>query len=86
MQHVDGNALAGAFADLFGADLTGMLASCAECGARAPVAGLMVYRTAMGSVGRCGHCDAVLVVIAERSGRRLASLTGLRALEASQVQ
>ncbi|WP_216648743.1 DUF6510 family protein [Agromyces agglutinans] len=86
MQHVDGNALAGDLADLFGVDLTAMIASCAHCGARGPVAGLVVFRTAMGSVGRCAHCDAVLVVVVEHEGRARASLGGLRALEAAPVQ
>ncbi|MDR5699289.1 DUF6510 family protein [Agromyces aerolatus] len=81
MQHLDGNVLAGDLAAVFGGDVTAMLGSCAFCRARGAVAELMVYRTAMGSVGRCATCGEVLVVVVERGDRPMVSLAGLRALE-----
>lgn len=82
MQHLDGNALAGDLAAVFGADLTDMLGSCAYCRARGAVAELVVYRTAMGSVGRCPTCGEVLVVVVDRGDRPMVGLVGIRALEA----
>jgi hypothetical protein len=82
MQHLDGNAIAGDLASVFGADLTEMLGSCMFCHARGALAELVVYRTAMGSVGRCPTCGEVLVIVAERRDRPVVSLVGIRALEA----
>ena len=81
MQHLDGNVLAGDLATIFGADLTGMIASCAFCRTRGAIAELRVYRTAMGTVGRCPTCGEALVVVAGPGPRPMVSLTGLRALE-----
>lgn len=86
MQHVDGNALAGDLAAVFGgADLTAMHGSCAFCHARGAVAELMVYRTAMGGVGRCPTCGEVLVVVVARGDRPLVSLAGIRGLTAGSA-
>ncbi|WP_308798094.1 DUF6510 family protein [Agromyces silvae] len=81
MQHLDGNSLAGDLASVFGGDLTAMLGSCAFCHARGALAELMVYRTAMGSVGRCPTCGEVLMVLVEHGDRPMVSLVGIRALE-----
>ncbi|MDF2991555.1 MAG: hypothetical protein K0S37_2069 [Microbacterium sp.] len=81
MQHVDGNAIAGDLVEVFGADLTAAVASCMACGTRGALAELRVYRTAMGSVARCPHCDTVLIVVTAGAGHPMVSMSGLRALD-----
>jgi len=49
MTHLDGNAVAGAFADLLSFDVTTALARCAGCGSVAPMAMAMVYRSDVGT-------------------------------------
>jgi hypothetical protein len=85
MQHLDGNALAGDFASVFGADLTDMVGTCVYCHMRGPLAGIMVYRTAMGSVGRCPACGETLVVVVQHGDHPMVSLAGVRGLEAAEV-
>jgi hypothetical protein len=80
MQHLDGNVLAGDLASVFGADLTDMHGSCTYCHTRGALAQLMVYRTAMGSVGRCPTCGEVLMILVEHGDRPMVSLVGIRAL------
>lgn len=58
--HVDGNALAGAFAELFTTDITVATTECAQCGCIGPVACLVVYADAPGYVARCQECGGGL--------------------------
>ena len=58
--HVDGNAAAGAFADVLGIDVTTATLTCAECGCVAAFAESHVYHRAPGIVVRCPCCDHVL--------------------------
>lgn len=85
MQHLDGNAIAGDLAKVFGADLTAAVATCMTCGSRGMLAELRVYRTAMGSVGRCPHCDTIVVVVTHGAEHPMVSLLGLRALDSETV-
>lgn len=85
MQHLDGNVLAGDLASVFGTDLTDMQGSCNYCHTRGALAQLMVYRTAMGSVGRCPSCGEVLMIMVEHGDRPMVSLVGIRGLEASEA-
>ena len=64
MTHLDGNMLAGTFADLFSFDVTTATARCAGCGAVA-AATAMVYVSDAGSVARCPGCDAVLATVVQ---------------------
>jgi ribosomal protein S27E len=59
--HVDGNAVAGAFADLLGFDVTTAMLSCAKCGRIGAFAESHVYHRAPGIVVRCPGCGDVLV-------------------------
>ncbi|WTL51189.1 DUF6510 family protein (plasmid) [Streptomyces sp. NBC_01497] len=59
--HVDGNALAGAFAELFTTDITVATTECAQCGCIGPVACLVVYADAPGYVARCQECGGVVL-------------------------
>lgn len=77
---LDGNAIAGTMADVFGCDMTLAVAICARCGARGPVAETAVYLHGVDFVLRCRRCDAVLAVVIERRGIYSVDLMGLSAL------
>jgi ribosomal protein S27E len=81
MTHVDGNAVAGAFADLVTFDVTTARARCASCGSVAALATAMVYRSAVGSVVRCAGCDAPLATVVETEGRIWLGFGGITAIE-----
>ena len=53
MDALDGNAIGGLLIDVFGAEMTAAGSTCATCGATRPVAELVVYRRAPGTVVRC---------------------------------
>jgi hypothetical protein len=78
---LDGNAIAGQLHEVFGTELTAALGSCAGCGATGPVAELAVYLRGPGVVGRCRHCDAVLIVLVAIRGTTCVDLRGFAALE-----
>lgn len=60
---LDGNAVAGLLADVFGADLTTAVGECAWCGAGGPLAETVVYLRAPGTVLRCRSCGGILMVL-----------------------
>jgi hypothetical protein len=62
--HVDGNAAAGLFAEVFTHDVTSARAKCAGCGGIKEIGTLLVYAHGMGTVIRCPDCDAVVLRIA----------------------
>lgn len=74
---LDGNAIAGTLADVFGQEMTTTDYSCVGCGRTGLVAGLAVYAAGPGIVGRCRDCDAVLLVVTERRGTYCIDSTGL---------
>jgi Family of unknown function (DUF6510) len=78
-EHVDGNALAGIVAELFGREMTLATGICGSCRAESRVAELRVYVTA-GFVARCPACGAVLVRIVETPARTWLDLSGLATL------
>ncbi|HSW94781.1 MAG TPA: DUF6510 family protein [Patescibacteria group bacterium] len=61
---LDGNAVAGVLAEIFGEDLTAMLGTCPDCGRRAELAACRAYTHAPGIVLRCSACDGVQLRIA----------------------
>lgn len=63
MDALDGNAIAGALYDYFGAEMTTARGFCAHCGAPATIAELRVYMRAPGAVVRCWRCDMVVIVL-----------------------
>jgi hypothetical protein len=81
MTHLDGNMLAGAFADVFTFDVTTASARCAGCGAVSELATAMVYVSDAGSVARCAGCDAVLTTMVQGDGRMWFGLSGISAVE-----
>ena len=58
--YVDGNAAAGAFAEVLGFDVTTATLTCAGCGRVGAFAETHVYHRAPGIVVRCPGCDHVL--------------------------
>ncbi len=85
MSHLDGNVLAGAAADLFAFDVTGAIGQCAVCDDVATLAQTMVYGTKMGFVVRCRNCDAILLVIVEKSTGKYLDMRGLRWMQVAEA-
>jgi hypothetical protein len=77
MDAVDGNAIGGLLIDVFGAEMTAASSTCAACGASRPVAELVVYRRAPGTVVRCRTCGSVLMVLVRRADVTGVDLSGL---------
>ena len=77
---LDGNAVAGLLREVFAADVTSAVGSCATCGATEPVGATHVYRGA-GIVLRCPRCDNALAAIVRDERRVWITLQGIRALE-----
>ena len=77
---LDGNAVAGVLAEVFGAEMTTARGTCDGCGAVEAVGAVRVYKAA-GFVLRCPHCGAVLAKVVTDGERTWVDLRGLRALE-----
>jgi len=77
MTRLDGNAAAG---ELFVADLTTATATCASCDATGPVATVVVYESAIGTVLRCPRCDAVLMRVVHAHGETCLEMRGVKTL------
>jgi hypothetical protein len=77
MMPVDGNAIAGTLADVFGHEMTLAGVACVHCGQAGVLADVMVYVGGPGIIGRCRSCENLLVVITERRGMYCVDLTGL---------
>ena len=84
--HLDGNALGGMLADVFGRDVTGGHARCGECGADNPVGALVAYTRAPGRVLRCPGCGAVLLTVVRHPGGYRLTFDKLRSLEISDLE
>jgi hypothetical protein len=80
MDALDGNAIGGLLTDVFGAEMTAAGSTCGTCGATRPVAELVVYRRAPGTVVRCRTCGSVLMVFVMRHGVTSVDLAGLASL------
>jgi phage FluMu protein Com len=65
MEFLDGNALGGALAALFGGDMTAIPGSCAHCGTVSVIAEMRAYVQAPGRILRCPTCDGVVIRIVE---------------------
>jgi len=60
---LDGNAVGGLVAEVFGEDMTGAMGTCPDCGSAGELATLRAYTNAPGVVLRCPACDSVQLVI-----------------------
>jgi hypothetical protein len=81
MDALDGNAIGGLLIDVFGADMTAAGCICGTCGASRPVAELVVYRRAPGTVVRCRTCGSILMVFVARHAVTGVDLSGLASLD-----
>ena len=79
---LDGNAIAGDLHELFAAEMTTAIGTCAACGASEPLGAVHVYRGA-GVVLRCPHCSSVLARITRAEGRLWVDFRGTQTLEIS---
>jgi hypothetical protein len=68
MQALDGNAIAGSLAEVFGADMTMAVGRCVHCATRSMIAELAVYPRVPGPVARCRTCGNVVMVVIEFHG------------------
>ena len=75
-RRLDGNAAAGALADLFAVDLTTARSSCASCGTTSMLGAHHLYADAPALVLRCPHCTDVVLRYATQEGRILLDLRG----------
>jgi hypothetical protein len=81
MERLDGNAIGGVLAEIFGREMTVAVGVCGACGARGSVAELHVYMRAPGIVVRCSTCESVLVKIVQSSRRTWLDLSGTRSIQ-----
>ena len=77
---LDGNAAAGLLQEVFAAEVTTALGTCAGCGAVEAVGAVHVYNAA-GTVLRCPHCGAVLMKLVTDGTRIWIDVRGVRTLE-----
>ena len=81
MEALDGNAVGGLLHEVFGAELTDATRTCRSCGDRGPLAEVLVYLRAPGTVVRCRTCGGVLMVLVSVRGVWSVDLSGLAALD-----
>jgi uncharacterized protein DUF6510 len=62
---VDGNALGGSLAGVFGTDMTAVPGRCAHCGTVNEVGAMRAYVRGPGAVLRCPACDGVVMRVVE---------------------
>jgi hypothetical protein len=78
--HIDGNGVAGLFAEALGVDITTAVVTCAGCGAGGPFAEAHVYDQGPGVVARCTTCEAVLVRLVRTPTDAWLDLRGARSV------
>lgn len=78
---VDGNAMAGNLREIFAVDMTAARFTCAGCGHADAIATLLLWGPAPGQVGRCPHCDDVVLRLVSAPGRVFLDLSGAVRLE-----
>ena len=81
MNALDGNAIAGTLAAVFGTEMTTATGACASCGRRSLVGEFAVYLRGPGTVVRCNDCENVVMVLVEAHGVTCVDLRGLEALD-----
>lgn len=77
---LDGNGAAGLLAEVFTAETTTAILSCASCGRTGAVGEVHVYDRAPGVVLRCPGCSAVLMRFSRPPGELVADLRGVATL------
>ena len=79
METLDGNALAGLLADIFGEEMTSVIVTCQSCRASAAIAETVVYPNLPGAIARCRSCTAIMLVITQVRGMYCVDTMGLEA-------
>jgi len=79
-EELDGNSIGGLLTDVFGGEMTVAVSVCGTCGGERPVAELVVYRRAPGTVVRCRSCGTILMVFVQAHGMTCVDLSGLAGL------
>jgi uncharacterized protein DUF6510 len=79
-RRLDGNAAAGALAELFAVDVTTARSRCASCGGTSMLGAHHLYADAPALVLRCPTCTEVVLRFAAQDGRMLLDLTGAQLL------
>lgn len=82
---LDGNAIGGVLAELFGLEMTAAAVVCGSCGAHDVMACLDVYVCAPGTVVRCRHCKSVVLRVVEGNGRVWLDASGLASVSFSRT-
>ena len=80
MEALHGNTIGGLQIDVIGADMTAASSVCGTCDTRRPVAELVVYGRAPGTVVRCRSCGAILMVFTHVHDVICVDLAGLAEL------
>lgn len=75
-RHLDGNAVAGTFAEVFGRDVTTVTVTCAGCRASAPFSEQAAFLGAPGAVLRCPGCDHLLARVVQTRSEVWLELSG----------
>jgi uncharacterized Zn finger protein len=75
---LDGNAVAGTLWEIYGDDMTTVLAECGSCGKVDPIGGLIAYVHAPGIVLRCTACSTVILRVVQTPKGTLVDVRGKR--------
>ena len=76
----DGNTLAGPLSEVFAVELTTAVARCRGCGTSSQLATFRVYGPDPGLVGRCPHCENVLLRLVRTPDSVWLDLSGVSVL------
>jgi LSD1 subclass zinc finger protein len=83
---LDGNAAAGDLTDVFAFDVTTAVTTCARCHHTHPVATLVAYLQAPGTVLRCASCNTVQLRLVRSGDRVWLDLRGVDVLQIPRSQ
>jgi Family of unknown function (DUF6510) len=83
-QHLDGNALGGMLADVFGREMTAAVGTCSACGSVNAFGAAIAYTQAPGEVLRCPGCGIVLMVFVHRPDGYLITFGSIRCIEVAE--
>jgi uncharacterized Zn finger protein len=75
---LDGNAVAGTLSQVYGDDMTTVLAECGGCGKVDHIGGLLAYVHAPGIVLRCSGCSTVMLRIVQTPARTYVDVAAKR--------
>jgi len=78
---LDGNATAGALAEMFAFNVTMAVTTCAHCHDRRPMAEMRAYVRAPGIVLRCPSCSGVQLRLVQSTERTWLDLRGIEVLQ-----